>query len=241
VRLTLPVREVLPATPRARLVRLDLQGQRYPYEPGQAIAVSPLDLTERKPYSLAGAPEDAGREGYLELLVSLDSTGSASRLLLEPGARVHVDGPIGEFTLPAHPEEQRFLFIAGGTGIAPLRAMLRRALRLPGRSIALLYSARTPDEFAFEHELRTLAEAGRIEFTQAVTRAAGRQWRGIRGRISREHLAPLVHPEPTLAFVCGPPTLVQDMPALVHALGVPRSQIRIDQWREHAAATLPKG
>ena len=48
---------------------------------------------------------------------------------------VDVEGPLGSFTFPADPEERRFVFIAGGTGIAPLRAMLRHALDIPHREI----------------------------------------------------------------------------------------------------------
>ena len=68
---------------------------------------------------------------------------------------VDVEGPLGSFTFPAAPDERRFVFIAGGTGIAPLRAMLRHALHAAAiaRS-ACFYSARTPDEFAYEDEFR---------------------------------------------------------------------------------------
>ena len=84
------------------------------------------------------------------------------------------------------------MFIAGGTGIAPLRAMLQQALRLPDSRIGLLYSARTAAEFAYEDELRALAAEGRIELRQAVTREAPGGWAGMRRRIGREDLAPLV-------------------------------------------------
>ena len=75
------------------------------------------------------------------------------------------------------------MFIAGGTGIAPLRAMMRHALRLPHRNIGLFYSARTPDEFAYEQELRDLARNGEIELRQTVTRALDADWSGPRGRL----------------------------------------------------------
>src|SRR3954466_10865960 len=86
------------------------------------------------------------------------------------------------------PDERRFVFIAGGTGIAPLRAMMRRALHLPHRNIGLFYSVRTPDEFAYEEELRRLARDGEIELRQTVTRAADAQWTGARGRLNRTAL-----------------------------------------------------
>src|SRR6185503_15613670 len=105
-----------------------------------------------------------------------------------------VEGPVGRFTFPEQPVERRFLFIAGGTGIAPLRAMLHRALNVPHEQVGVFYSARTPGEFAYEDELRGMAGAGKIEFRQTVTREpASQDWAGSRGRIGRDELAPLVH------------------------------------------------
>ena len=190
-----------------------------------------LRVVRRRPYSIAGAPEDAHREGYLELLIGVDADGTpGDDLTLDPGQLIDVEGPLGTFTFPAAPEERRFVFIAGGTGIAPLRAMLRRALTLRGHRIGLFYSARTPDEFAYEQELRSLAGTGEIELRQTVTRASDADWAGPRGRLNRKALEELVHDPATLCFVCGPPALVDEMPKILSDLGIPRTRIRIEQW-----------
>ena len=229
--LTLPIREVLPATPRARIARLDLNGHAFDYAPGQAVSVASHGQDMRRPYSIAAAPEDARRDGWLELLVSVNAEGAPGpHLTLEPGQLVDVEGPLGSFTFPPAPEERRFVFIAGGTGIAPLRAMMRRALSLPHRNIGLFYSVRTPDEFAYEQELRRLAHAGEIELRQTVTRATDTDWTGPRGRLKREALEELIHDPATLCFVCGPPTLVDEMPKILADLGIPRERIKIEEW-----------
>ncbi len=228
---TLAIREVLPATPRARVVRIGLDGQPFSYRAGQAVLVASSGSERRKPYSIASAPEDAARDGFFELLVGVNAEGVAGpHLPLEPGTAVDVEGPIGRFVFPDDPRERRFIFIAGGTGIAPLRAMLRHALRLPGREVGLLYSARTPHEFAFEEELRSLAREGQIELRQTVTREFPDTWEGTRGRISRTELAPLVHDAATLCFVCGPPALVEEIPRQLNELGVAPSRIRVEEW-----------
>ena len=146
-----------------------------------------------------------------------------SHLALEPGTLVDVEGPLGSFTFPPAPVERRFVFIAGGTGIAPLRAMMQRALHLPHRNIGLFYSVRTPDEFAYEMELRGLADAGEIELRQTVTRATDMDWTGPRGRLNREALEELIHDPATLCFVCGPPALVDEMPKILTELGIPQA------------------
>ena len=229
--LTLPIREVLPATPRARIARLELDGQPFDYAPGQAVAIASHGQEKRRPYSIAGAPEDTQRTGWIELLVGVNADGiPGPHLALEPGQLVDVEGPLGSFTFPPAPDERRFIFIAGGTGIAPLRAMMHRALLLPHRNIGLFYSVRTPDEFAYEEELRGLADAGDIELRQTVTRASDTDWTGARGRLNREALEELVHGPETLCFVCGPPALVNEMPKLLADLGISRARIRLEEW-----------
>jgi len=231
VLLTIPIREVLLATPRARIARLDLNGQEFDYAPGQAVSVASHGQDTRRPYSIAAAPEDARRDGWLELLVGTSDEGAPGpHLTLEPGQLVDVEGPLGSFTFPQAPEERRFVFIAGGIGIAPLRAMMRRALSLPHRNIGFFYSVRTPDEFAYEQELRGLAHAGEIELRQTVTRTTDTDWTGPRGRLKREALEELVHDPATLCFICGPPTLVNEMPKILADIGIPRERIKIEGW-----------
>ena len=230
--LTLTLREVLPATPRARIARIDLDRHPFDYAAGQAVMIASHGAEKRRPYSIASAPEDARRDGFVELLIGVNDEGiPGAHLALDPGALVDVEGPLGTFTFPPEPEETRFIFIAGGTGIAPLRAMLRHALRLPHRNIGLFYSARTPDEFAFESELRDLATAGEIELRQTVTRAPeDADWNGARGRLDRATLGELVHDPETLCFVCGPAAMVDAMPPLLEEMGIPKTRIKIEEW-----------
>jgi ferredoxin-NADP reductase len=228
---TLPIREVLHATPRARIVRLDLQGTHFDYSPGQAVLIGAQGAGARWPYSIAAAPEDAARDGWLELLVGVDASGrTGHQLPLDAGTPIDVEGPVGTFVFPRDPREQRFVFIAGGTGIAPLRAMLRHTLAIPHREVGVVYSARTPDEFAFQDELRALARDGRIELRQTITRDSGTEWAGGRGRIGRAELQPLVHDPATLCFICGPAALVDDTQRLLQELGVPRERIKLEEW-----------
>jgi NAD(P)H-flavin reductase len=233
VLLTLPIREIVPATPRARIVRLDLDGQTFEYAPGQAVLIGNHGSDVRKPYSIAGAPEDARRDGVIELLVGVKEDGDATdHLALERGAAVDVEGPLGSFTFPHDPAERNFVFVAGGTGIAPLRAMLRHVIlrSTAARHVGLLYSARTPEEFAFASEFHALAATGIIDFRQTITRDTDRQWSGARGRIGRRDLQQLVHDPETLCFVCGPRALVDEMPKLLEEIGVSRERIRIEEW-----------
>lgn len=189
-------------------------------------------LGKRKPYSIASSPEDVRRDGCLELLVGLDADGtSGSHLSLEPGSLVDLDGPAGRFAFPDRPAASRLLFIAGGTGIAPVRSMLRHAINVPHETIGLMYSARRPEEFAYAEEFQRMADERAIELHMTVTRDAepGR-WAGPRGRISQAELERLVDVRDSLCFVCGPTTLVDQMTGLLLKLGVEPERVRVDGW-----------
>jgi ferredoxin-NADP reductase len=190
------------------------------------------EQAERVPYSIASAPVESASGDYLEFLLKLEPEGWGPHLRgLRRGARVAVDGPFGSFVLPAKTADEQFLFVAGGTGIAPLRSMIAHAIQagMPGR-LHLLYSARTPDDFAYLPELRRLARSGRLELALNVTREMPHRWRGERGRISEAQLARLVEDRETLCFVCGPAAMVDEVPRMLIRLGIAARRIRIEEW-----------
>ena len=232
---TAPLIEIAAVTPRSRLLTVDLSARSVGFKAGQAVLIGWHGESERRPYSIACSPEAAAEHARLELLISLDAPGEIARRL--PGASrgmlVDLEGPMGSFTFPETPAQQRLLFVAGGTGIAPLRAMIDHAIRHHHHSqLSLLYSARRSDEFAFFDELRDHERGGRLELHATVTRDDGIEgWSGGRGRIGQTHFERVVHePAETLCFVCGPPLMVTDAVTSLRVLGVPESQIRTEGW-----------
>lgn len=231
--LVLPLLNVLPVTPRSRLLTLDLCGHPFDFRSGQAVLIGAPGVP-RRPYSIACSPELASETGALELLIALEGNGTLGAHLPDsrPGSPIEVDGPMGTFVVPVDPPEQRLLFVAGGTGIAPLRAMIDHLLRQGSvQTISLLYSARNGDEFAFIEELRGHEQRGRLEIHQTVTREGSAAWVGSRGRIGRSHFERVVHePANTLCFVCGPRAMVNESVSTLAALGVPTGAIRTEAW-----------
>jgi propane monooxygenase reductase subunit len=227
--MTLTIQEIVASTPRTRIVRLDLAGRPFDYHPGQAVMVGEKGSAKRRPFSIAASPEDMTASGCLELLVRVDQPDG---LPLVPGIELDVAGPMGSFTFSLEGPEKRLVFVAGGTGIAPVRAMMRKALfSLSGREIRLLYSARTPDEFPYQEELQTLAIDGHIQLWQTVTRQGSiNGWRGHQGRIESTHLKAHIDDMATLFFVCGPVPFVHGVKQALLDLSVPASRIVIDLW-----------
>jgi NAD(P)H-flavin reductase len=227
------------ATPRS--VRLEIALSRpFPFSAGQAVLVGAAGGADRRPYSIAVGPREAARTGRLELLVGVGPDGAPGPHLpsIEAGTRVDVDGPVGTFLLPDRVTEPAILFVAGGTGIAPLRAMLHEMLESAAAPrISVLYSARTEDEFAFDAELTALSRAGGIRYLKTATRESGAGWEGGRGRISRAQLEEVVDRADTLCFVCGPAALVHEVPRMLREIGITPERIRIEEWAAPRAAT----
>jgi ferredoxin-NADP reductase len=222
------IASVQPATPSTRVVSLDLGTQPFAFEAGQAALIGLADHLERVPYSIASAPTETAATRLLDFLIKIESSGRWGHQFerLDAGTAIGVQGPFGNFTLPPHPEEERLLFIAGGTGIAPIRAMIRQALVAgPQRPMRLLYSAKTTDDFAYLTELGDMSKRDGLDLRLHVTRNAPGA-----GRIGRAQLAALVDGLSTLCFVCGPASMVDDVPKMLMELGIERRRIRIEEW-----------
>jgi len=222
---------VVTTTPLTRLIRVDLGTRPFVFQAGQAALIGTHGQTERRPYSIASSPDDAVRHHRLEFLVKVDAMGTIGPHLasVERGSRIDFEGPTGAFTLGTAPAPA-YLFVAGGTGISPLRAMLRHLIATDGGvPLSVLYSARVPEEFAFRQELERLARRRLIQLQLTVTGQTD-AWDGVRGRIAMETLERALPSKDAVCYLCGPPAMVEDVPPLLRLLGVPSSQVRTEEW-----------
>jgi ferredoxin-NADP reductase len=218
------------ATPTSRIVRVALDAATFRYRAGQSASIG-VDAGPLTPYSIASAPSDTARCGWLEFLVKVDGSSRFGAIVSElpPGTPLVVDGPAGTFSLPEPLHSRHCLFVAGGTGIAPLRSMMRQIMGTdPGAEVDLLYVARFPEEFAYIDELQALARDGRLSLALTLTGDAG-DWAHGRGRPGVDHLKALVRND-TLAFLCGPRGMVQDVRAALQSIALGRDRIRSEDW-----------
>jgi ferredoxin-NADP reductase len=230
--ISVPVRHVSNATPRTRIIHLDLTQTAFTFNAGQAVMVGLHGSALRKPYSIASAPWELVKTGMLQVLVQVEDSGGLDPHLelAAPGTMLDLDGPFGSFGFRADANVP-LLFVAGGTGIAPFRSMLIERLSRPTSSpIALVYSARSPEEFAFHAELNALAVAGRISAHFTVTRHDTASWPGRRGRIDEDLLKLALPSRESLCLVCGPPQLVTDAIGLLTKLGVSGDRILTEKF-----------
>jgi ferredoxin-NADP reductase len=212
--LTAEVIDVVTETPRVKSLVLRVPG--WPgHRPGQHLDVRLTGedgYQAQRQYSIASDPEAT----HLALAVERIEDGEVSPYLVDAvvaGDRFELRGPIGGYFVWTASLGGPLFLIAGGSGIAPLMAMLRHCAAagsaVPAR---LLYSSRTFDDIIFRAELEQMAApGGGVAVTHTLTRGSPPGWRGEARRIDRDMLIragfpPNEHPR---VFVCGPTSLVE--------------------------------
>ncbi|MHA6761054.1 ferric reductase [Streptacidiphilus sp. PAMC 29251] len=169
------------------------------------------------PYSLSAPPT-------AELLrITVKDAGRHSRALgrLRPGTRLLLQGPYGSLTGPRRPDE-KVLLLAGGTGIAPLRALLET---LPGR-IVLLYYARDAGRFVLREEIDAIAAARGARVIYASD-DAGPDRLPLTGRALRAAIPDL--PEHRV-YLAGPPGMTAAAVVALRRAGVPRGRLHSESF-----------
>lgn len=223
--------EVVRTTPRTRWLRLAL-AQPLAFRAGQAVFASLAGSATRAAYSIASPPA-LGLDGRLDLLVAAEGAfGVAGMDPLDVGGRgVEIDGPIGQFGVPDEAADAPLLCIAGGTGIAPIRSVvLDRVARGVASPMTLVYSARTPDEFACGDELLALSDRAPLEVQLTVTRDDGTPTgRARTGRINDALLRAALPSPDALCLVCGPSGFVQTSVTTLREMGIGEDKIVIER------------
>jgi len=186
----------------------------------------------QRSYSIASAPEDE----HLVLTVERLDDGEVSPYLvdeLHAGDELELRGPVGGYFVWEESFGGPLLLVAGGSGVVPLRAMLRhhRAVRseVPVR---LLYSARSLEDVIYRDELTSLAGGDVVDVHFTLTRARPDGWQGYARRVDRELLeevawAPSARP---LVYICGPTSFVEAAAEALVELGHEPGMIRTERF-----------
>ena len=220
------IEQVEPLVPEHRLFTFRPQ-RPLPLAPGQFVEVS-LAGVGAFPVSAC----DLVRDGRIRSCIRRAGRVTAALFDLPAGAVIGLRGPFGNgFPLGAF-DGSDALLIAGGLGLAPLRALLRSLLADEARTgrLMLLYGARQPDAMLFRDELAGLAAAGRIELRMTVDFAEEFPCREV-GVLCRVGVVPELlvdvefDPARTVAAVCGPPALYRCLLEQLAAAGIPAERI----------------
>lgn len=146
------------------------------------------------------------------------------------GQSVVVDGPLGDFWL--RPSDAPLMLIAGGSGLAPVVAMLQEALKdKVERPVALLFGAREEKDLYALDVIDGIARhwRGQFKFVPVLSGAAAdAPWKGERGMVADQIEAFLV--PGSHAYLCGPPPMIDACAVVLQARGVAREDIHADRF-----------
>ncbi|MDO8493629.1 MAG: ferredoxin reductase family protein [bacterium] len=195
---------------------------KFSFEAGQYINVSFLakKMWEPHPFSLSVAPNGE----YLRL--SIKSSGDFTSVIrdLIPGTKVMIEGPLGRFT-ESSSARNKYLFIAGGIGITPIRSIIESLSRKNGDMI-LLYACRSVEDIALKGELDALIN--KPHYVLSLTPDSSFE----SGYIDKEKILKLV-PDymDREVFLCGPLPMMEAMTLhTLKDLGIPKSQIHYEMF-----------
>lgn len=122
--------------------------------------------------------------------------------------------------------------LAGGSGIVPLRSMLRHRRKVgDGAGFSLLYSARSADRIIYREELESTDPGETVTFTLTGSQIPP-GWPGETGRITPSMITRSAHPpaESSLAYVCGPTAFVEKAAAMLTLLGYQPTAVRTERF-----------
>lgn len=204
----------------------------FTFVPGQFLNVAFWIGGARmnRSYSISSSPTQ--RE-YVDLTVRREPRGAVSRHivdLLKVGDQIEAAGPVGQFTFDGT-EADSIVLIAAGVGITPMMSTIRYLTeRSWAGDIFLIFTFRKPAEFIFANEIAAIQRVNpKLHVAVTVTKPEGTDWKGSRGRITKELLTQTV---PDLAsrrvHVCGPQSMMEATKAMLTELGVPPDQLKTE-------------
>ena len=217
----------------ASVVTIELDPPHWPgHRAGQHLDVrltAEDGYTAGREYSIASAPGEP-----VAITVERLDDGEVSPYLtgeLRAGDELELRGPVGGYFVWEPGDGGPLLLLAGGSGVVPLRSVLRHRLRtgsdVPAR---LLYSSRSWEDVIYRDELGQHHDGVQVSYT--LTRSQPPGWTGHTGRINADLLADVAWPATVnpVAYVCGPTSFVETAAAALVGLGYPPGRVKTERF-----------
>lgn len=208
---------------QARITRsFDLRANKtIDFTPGQ---VAMLRVKDQDPayFAFASAPEDRD----LEVLVKQKAGASNVIYDMCVGEEIELVGVAGHGFRIDEMKGRDLVFVAMGTGVAPLRSALRHVLKRKGEfgRLMVLYGARTPDDFCYRDETELWGNAG-VELRQVISRPDGHDWSGPTGYVQSllDHVLPNL--SSPVALICGSREMIEQTRERLGKMGFKADEI----------------
>jgi NAD(P)H-flavin reductase/hemoglobin-like flavoprotein len=206
----------------------------FPYRAGQSVAV---EIPQRprlwRYFSPANAPSASGRLQFHVQPIAGGLVSTAAVRRLSEGDTIKLAAPVGEqLTLPEDGPLPDLLMVAGGTGLAPLRAVLEEidnGWESSGFApkVHLFHGSRMPWNLYDHEHLSNMARKPWFDYTPVVSE--DRTYYGAQGLVASV-AAKAGDWSQRIAMVCGSPAMVRHAVKELEAVGVPAGSIRREQF-----------
>jgi sulfhydrogenase subunit gamma (sulfur reductase) len=192
--------------------------KRFSFLPGQFVMLE-LPGYGEVPISISSSTSNTG---FLELCIR--KAGMVTNILhrANPGAKVGIRGPFGTHFPMERMKRTHILLIAGGLGLAPLRAPIFYVTenRSEFRDVHILYGTKDPSQLLFDYQYEQWRRVAGVNL-QIIVEQADDEWQGEVGLVTKLLERIQLEPEQTYAIVCGPPVMFKFVCNMLSAKGVP--------------------
>ena len=201
---------------------------RFSFLPGQFVMVEVPGYGEI-PISISSSP---AKKGYLELCIRRAGVVTGALHRAQRGAKVGIRGPFGSHFPMAAMKGHNLLLVAGGLGLAPLRAPIFEVIdnRPDYKGVSILYGTREPSQLLFDYQYE---EWGRIDGIdlRIIVEKPDSTWAGPTGMITELIDDLEIDPLDTFAIVCGPPVMFKFVCRRLSEVGVPMRRMFVSLER----------
>jgi sulfhydrogenase subunit gamma (sulfur reductase) len=206
----------------------DNERTRFTFLPGQFLMLEVPGYGE-VPISISSSPSN---KGFVELCIRRAGVVTTILHRARPGARVGIRGPFGTHFPMGQMKGHNILLVAGGLGLAPLRAPIYYATenRADFKRVDILYGTRTPAELLFDYQYEQWRRVDGVNLHLIVEKADG-SWKGEVGLVTKLIDQMEIAPDDTYAIVCGPPVMFKFVCQKLSERGVPMQRMFVSLER----------
>lgn len=202
--------------------------ERFSFLPGQFVMVA-LPGYGEFPISISSSP---AIRGHMELCIRKSGRVTGVLHAARPGAKVGIRGPFGTHFPMGKMKGNNMLLIAGGLGLAPLRAAICYVTEHLGEfgSVDILYGTKRPKDLLFDYQYEQWRRVYDVGLS-IIVEEPDDKWTGDVGLITKQLEKMTVDPDNTYAIVCGPPVMFKFVCGRLSEMGIPMQRMFVSLER----------
>ena len=206
----------------------DADRERFTFLPGQFVMVEVPGYGE-VPISISSSTSN---KGFIELCIRKAGTVTNALHKAQRGAKVGIRGPFGTHFPLKQMKGSSVLLIAGGLGLAPLRAPIFEVTenRSDFKDVHILYGTKSPDQLLFDYQYESWRRIDDVNI-EVIVEKPDDAWEGRVGMITELLDDVKVDPNTTYAIVCGPPVMFKFVCQRLSEMGIPMDRMFVSLER----------